>query len=92
MLTDECLVLLPEVCYTHGIQRLTFPAPHVDSSYKEITISSIVMQPVVVPASCLPSLGFGLVQESQQQQAERHSSPQVSPQQHFHPSRQSSWK
>lgn len=55
-----------------------------------ITISSIVMQPVVVLPSCFSSLACGLVYESQQQKAEPHSSPQVSLLlQHFHPSRKS---
>lgn len=49
-----------------------------------ITIVFAVFHSVVVPPSWPAPLARGLVQESQQQQAESRSHPQVSPRQHFH--------
>lgn len=60
---------------------------HVDPSYGEITIFSIVIQPVAALASDLPPVARSLVYEKQQQ-AEPHSSPQVSPRRLFHPGRE----
>jgi len=77
------------VCYTHRIQWLTLTVGLWILLISK-TISSIVMQSIVVLAGCLlSSLSCGLVYESQQQKAEPESSAQFSPQQHFHPTNSS---
>lgn len=49
-----------------------------------ITLFFAIFHSVVVPPSWPASLACGPLQESQQQQAESRSHPQVSPRQHFH--------
>lgn len=61
------------------------PAPTCVCLVWRFTIVFAIFHSVVVPASWPASLAGGLVHQSQEQQAESRSHPQVSPRQHFHP-------